>query len=117
MKKRISVTIDEDVFEMLQRLPRRISASELVNGLLREFLEEREAKERMLVKEVIKGYEEGLGNIDDKEFLSQVKKNEHVKGFKELLEKAHGGIVDEVLVEMSSNLKKKTDDAKKKKKK
>lgn len=115
MKKRISVTVDEDVFEMLQRLPRRISASELVNGLLREFLEEREAKERMLVKEVIKGFKEGFGNIDDKEFLSKIKKEDHVKGFKELLEKAHGGVVTEVLAEMTSNLKKKADDAKREK--
>jgi len=40
MKKRLNLTIDDDVYESLGEIPRKVSVSELVNWLLKVFVAE-----------------------------------------------------------------------------
>jgi len=40
MKKRLNLTVDDDVYESLGEIPRKVSVSELVNWLLKVFVAE-----------------------------------------------------------------------------
>jgi predicted CopG family antitoxin len=54
MKKRINLTLDEDVYEGLGEIPRRVSVSELVNWLLKVFVAELKAGRELTSDELIK---------------------------------------------------------------
>jgi predicted CopG family antitoxin len=62
MKKRITLTIDEEVYEKLQDMPKRVSISEVVNYLIDAFIEEVKRGHSMNqqeLKEWIEGTEDG----------------------------------------------------------
>ncbi|MBF0556390.1 MAG: hypothetical protein HQK96_17875 [Nitrospirae bacterium] len=62
MKKRITLTIDEEVYEKLQDMPKRVSISEVVNYLIDAFIEEVKRGHSMNqgeLKEWIEGTKEG----------------------------------------------------------
>jgi predicted CopG family antitoxin len=40
MKKRLNVTIDDDVYEMIKELPRKVSVSEIISWFLKSMLED-----------------------------------------------------------------------------
>ena len=40
MKKRLNITIDDDVYDMIKELPRTVSVSELISWFLKGMLEE-----------------------------------------------------------------------------
>lgn len=53
MKKRINLTLDEDVYNVLGELPRKVSVSELVNWLLKVFIAELKAGRELTDDELI----------------------------------------------------------------
>ncbi|MBF0554399.1 MAG: hypothetical protein HQK96_07525 [Nitrospirae bacterium] len=62
MKKRITLSIDEDVYEQLQEVPKRVSISEVANFLFKTFIEEIKrghAMDEKEMKEWIEGTQEG----------------------------------------------------------
>ncbi len=54
MKKRLNLTIDDDVYESLGEIPRKVSVSELVNWLLKVFVAELKAGRELTGDELIK---------------------------------------------------------------
>jgi hypothetical protein len=52
MKKRINLTIDSDLYEDLDYLPRKVSVSEVANLLLKAFIEEVKKGEDLTTEEV-----------------------------------------------------------------
>lgn len=52
MKKRINLTIDSDLYEDLDYLPRKVSVSEVTNLLLKAFIEEVKKGEQLTTEEV-----------------------------------------------------------------
>ncbi len=53
MKKRLNLTIDDDVYESLGDIPRRVSVSELVNWLLKVFVAELNAGRELTREELV----------------------------------------------------------------
>ena len=68
-KRRITLTIDDDIYQALDNLPRKISVSQLANYFLRLFIEI-STKGRELSKEELKDIINSLGGED---FLRHLK--------------------------------------------
>lgn len=69
MKRKITLTIDSDVYEGLEYLPRKVSVSEIVSFLMRVFVEQAK-KGRELTDEEFDALIETAGG---KEFVKGVK--------------------------------------------
>jgi len=54
MKKRLNLTVDDDVYESLGEIPRKVSVSELVNWLLKVFVAELKMGRELTDDELIK---------------------------------------------------------------
>ena len=64
MKKRLNLTVDDDVYESLGEIPRKVSVSELVNWLLKVFVAELKLKRELTDDELIELTDAMLGGSD-----------------------------------------------------
>jgi predicted CopG family antitoxin len=83
MKKRINLTLDEDVYEGLGEIPRKVSVSELVNWLLKVFVAELKAGRELTGNELVELTNSIPGGKDfrvrlKKEFGPKLEKANHL---------------------------------------
>ena len=64
MKKRLNLTIDDDVYESLGEIPRKVSVSELVNWLLKVFVAELKLGRQMTGDELVELTDDMPGGRD-----------------------------------------------------
>lgn len=81
MKKRLNLTIDDDVYESLGEIPRKVSVSELVNWLLKVFVAELKAERELTGDELVELTDSIAGGRD---FRNRLKEQ-----YGQKLEKAH----------------------------
>ena len=69
MRKKITLTIDSDVYDDLEELPRKVSISEFVNLMLKEYVETFK-KGRVLSKEEV---DEIVAKMGGEEFRERIR--------------------------------------------
>ncbi len=85
MKKKITLSIDSDVYEELNELPRKVSVSEVVNWVLRAMLQD-----------IKKGRE-----LTSEELADYVRQTPEGKDFLERYQEAYGAKIDKIMDEIS----------------
>ena len=80
MKKRLNLTIDDDVYAMLQELPRKVSVSEVVSYVL-----------KAMFQDLKKGRE-----LTDDEFNKWIESDPKLKDFRERLREHWGPSIEKI---------------------